>query len=641
MELPMWNGLAIRHKLSIVIGGALLLSLIISTFISNNAMRDMVIGRIKAQEIPETLGSISNAIEKEINIPLSISKAMSQNHFVNSWLKNGEPQEQTADMIKYLNVMQSGNNAITSFIVSGDSKNYYTPQGINRQINSKTDSWFFDFIQSDKTYSLDIDIDHKLKKAALFINYRTPDNKSITGIGMGISQIVKLISNYRLGENGLVYIVGPDGKIKIHPDPSIKKDTELNAYLNDQIVTSLLNPKTVSVLQTHGNKDALIAAQYIPSLNWYVVVEIPTAELYGPINASSIKLVALNFIIAILLIIAGLWVAMGVAKPVAQAARMLNKISSGDADLTQQMPVTTGDEVGKLAISFNNFISQLRVLITAVAKNSVSVGESAKDLAQAAESTKNNTENQQQSVDMVAAAINEMGATVHEISRNAHDTADAAKSASSDSIEGQLVVNKTVDGINSVFEKVQSASSVIQTLAENVGEISTVLEVIRGISEQTNLLALNAAIEAARAGEQGRGFAVVADEVRTLAKRTQESTEEINTMIIKLQGGAKDAVSAMNSGIETASDTVENADTAGKSLEKITAAINSISDLSIQVATATEEQSSVVEELNTHMLNIKDMSDNTAAQTKTIDDKCKTLNSTSDTLASLVKSFKL
>lgn len=636
----MWNELAIRHKLSIVIGGALLLSLIISTLISNNAMRDMVMGRIQIQEVPATLSSIANAIEKEINIPLSISKAMSQNHFTNHWLNNGEPSEQINDITNYLSVMQSENNAITSFIVSGTTNNYYTPQGVSRQISPSNDKWFYNFINSNKTYSLDIDIDAKLKKAALFINYRTPDNKSITGIGMGVTQIVKLISNYKIGENGFVYIVDPNGIIKIHPD-NTNTDKELNNYLGENLTLDLLDKKTVQVLETHSNKDAIIAAQFIPSLNWFIVAEIPTAELYGPINASSLKLVILNFIVAALLIAVGLWVAMGVAKPVAQAARMLNTISSGDADLTKTMPVLTGDEVGKLAKSFNNFISQLHVLVSSVSRNSLRVNDSVIELSEASNSTKKNTENQQQSVDMVAAAINEMGATVQEISKNAHDTADAAKHAFQDTNEGQAVVNKTVSGINSVFEKVQSASEVIQTLAEDVGEISTVLEVIRGISEQTNLLALNAAIEAARAGEQGRGFAVVADEVRTLAQRTQESTEEINNMIQKLQGGAKDAVSAMNSGIETASDAVQNADIAGKSLEKITSAINSISDISTQVATATEEQSSVVEELNNHMIVIKDMSDNTAEQTKTISEKCTSLNQTSSKLSSLVGNFKL
>ena len=171
--------------------------------------------------------------------------------------------------------------------------------------------------------------------------------------------------------------------------------------------------------------------------------------------------------------------------------------------------------------------------------------------------------------------------------------------------------------------------------------MSSGLEVIRGIAEQTKLLALTAAIEAARAGEQGRGFAVVADEVRTLAQRTQESTEEINSMIHKLQSGAKDAVIAMDEGIETARFSVEKADEAGESLNSIIAVIGIITDLSIQVATATEEQSSVVEELNSHILNIKNMSDSTAIESKNINDQCQTLTESSNELSNMIGNFKV
>jgi len=636
----MWNALPIRHKLAVVIGASLLLSVLLSTIISNNSMRDMVLGRIEIQEIPSTLNAVANAIEKEITEPLSISKAMAQNHFANKWLNEGEDVSQLADIATYLKSMRDDNNAITSFIVSGNSRQYYTPDGSTRTVSPGSDDWFFNFINSNKTYSLDIDLDSKLKKLALFINYRTKDGKSITGIGMSINQVVDLIRDYQVGENGMVYIASPNGQIQIHPDEKISTGTLLNDYLKEPISGSLLDTKSIQVTQAN-QKGAIVAAKYLPSLNWFVVVEIPQGEIVGPINAASMKMVILNIIIAAALISLGLWVAMGVAKPVAKAAQMLNTIASGDADLTKQMPVITQDEVGTLAKSFNHFVTQLKVLIQAVSNNASKVNDASNDLSEAASATQRNTDNQQQSVDMVAAAINQMGATVQEIAKNAHDTADAAKQASLDTREGQNVVNSTVSGINSLYEKMQSASSVIETLATDVGEISTILEVIRGISEQTNLLALNAAIEAARAGEQGRGFAVVADEVRTLAQRTQESTEEINNMIQKLQGGAKDAVSAMNSGIETASDSVNSADQAGQALEKITQAISSISDLSIQVATATEEQSSVVEELNTHMLNIKDMSDNTAAQTKTIADKCSALSGTSTKLSAMVGNFKL
>lgn len=637
----MWNALAIRLKLSIVIGGALLVSLIASTLISNTAMRDMVMGRIEAQEIPASLNAVANAIEKEISTPIAISKSIAQNYYTNHWLAQGETSEGMGDVIAYLKNMQSQNNAITSFIVSGNSKNYYTPKGLSRQVSETDDRWFFDFISSNKPYTLDIDSDVKLNQLALFINYRTQDGKSIAGIGMSINQVTEIIKSYRIGEKGLVFIADTNGEIQIHPDTDVKPGTTINALMEESITKQLLNKNKSSVIETHAKKDSLLAAQYLPSLDWYVIVDIPTDEIQRPINASSLKLVLMNVFVAAVLIAIGLWVAMGVARPVHRASNMLNQIASGDADLTRQMPVDTQDEVGQLAKSFNHFVNQLKVLIQAVGDTAQEVNHTAKELNQAAAKTETNTENQQQSVDMVAAAINEMGATVQEIAQNANDTADAAKQASKESQEGQEVVNTTVNGINSLFDKMQGASKVITTLATDVGEISTVLAVIKGISEQTNLLALNAAIEAARAGEQGRGFAVVADEVRTLAQRTHESTEEINTMVLKLQSGAQDAVSAMNSGIETAQDSVESADTAGKSLTKITQAISAITDLSMQVATATEEQSSVVNELNNHILNIKTMSDDTAQETKTVSEKCKSLSHSSGRLTGMVSQFKL
>ena len=637
----MWNALAIRLKLSIVIGGALLVSLIASTLISNNAMRDMVMGRIETEEIPASLNAVANAIEKEISTPIAISKSISQNYYTNQWLAQGEPSESMPDVIAYLKNMQTQNNAITSFIVSGNTKNYYTPKGLSRQVTQSNDKWFFEFINSKKPYTLDIDSDPKLKQLALFINYRTQDGKSIAGIGMSINQVTDIIKGYTIGEKGLVFIADKNGEIQIHPDESVKPGTTINALMNDNLSTELLNKERSTIIETHENKNSLLAAQYLPSLDWYVVVDIPTEEIQGPINASSLTLILLNLIVAGVLIAIGLWVAMGVARPVHRASNMLNQIASGDADLTRQMPVDTQDEVGQLAKAFNHFVHQLKVLIQAVGDTAKEVTYTAEELNQAAAKTETNTDNQQQSVDMVAAAINQMGATVQEIAQNANETADAAKQASKESHDGQLVVNTTVDGINSLFDKMQGASKVITTLATDVGEISTVLAVIKGISEQTNLLALNAAIEAARAGEQGRGFAVVADEVRTLAQRTHESTEEINTMVLKLQNGAQDAVSAMNSGIETAQDSVESADTAGKSLAKITQAINAITDLSMQVATATEEQSSVVNELNNHILNIKTMSDDTAQETKTVSKKCKELTDASGRLNGMVSQFKL
>lgn len=636
----MWNNLSIRHKLSLVIAAALLLSVAISTWISNSAMRDMVIGRIEVEEIPASLNAVSNAIAKEINTPLAISQAMAQNTFLKEFQNQGEPEDRISEIQEYLETMKTENNAITAYLVSGKSNRYYTHQGLDRTVNQSGDPWFFSFKNGSQPYTLNIDIDDSLKKLALFINARTLSGDSLAGIGIDFNEVAKMIRNYKIGESGLVMITDPKGNILIHPDLEVDTGTALDTQLGDNISSSLLNKDKHTVLESSGKSSNLVAAKYIPSLNWFVVAKVPESELYGPINQTSIELVIINIIVAALLIAIGLWIAVGVSKPVHRAAEMLGIIASGDADLTQKMPVNTNDEVGKLAQSFNLFIEQLANLIRSVSDNAKSVNNRSKDLLSAAETTRSNTEEQQQSVDMVAAAINEMGSTVEEIARNANDTASAAKTATRESEDGQAVVNKAVAGINNLFEKVQEASSAVEELAEDVGNISTVLDVIRGISEQTNLLALNAAIEAARAGEQGRGFAVVADEVRTLAQRTQESTEEINKMIEKLQGGANNAVGAIESGLDTGQSSVEFAGQAGESLNRITEAIINISDLSTHVATATEQQSSVVNELNTHIQNIKNMSDDTAQQSQTINSECAGLSEDADQLNQLVGNFK-
>ena len=639
----MWNTLPIRRKLSLVIGGSLLISVLISTIISNTSMRSMMTERINNEEIPATLDAVAYAIEKEISLPLTISKSMAENTFTNQWLAQGEDASRLNEITSYLTATKQNNNAITAFIVSGLSNNYYIPSGLSRTLdrNSSKDAWFYKFLNSDKKYSLDIDNDATLDTLTLFINYRTHDGKSVAGIGMGISQVIDLIKNYTVGEQGLAFLTDQDGNIQVHPDKSIASGTSLSSLFNSDIQNNLLNKESINILQTSSHDGRFLAAKFIPSLNWFVIIEIPTSEIYTPINNTSMQLVLMNMIVAILLIILGLWVALGFARPIIRASSMLSDIASGDADLTQQMQVDTKDEVGKLARSFNTFVNQLHSLIIAIASNSRDVTHIAKNLTESSLSTQHNTEEQQQSVDMIATAMHEMGATVHEIARNANETANAAKQSATDTANSERIVQSSIEGINSLFGKMQNASSVIQTLAQDVGDISSVLEVIRGISEQTNLLALNAAIEAARAGEQGRGFAVVADEVRTLAQRTQESTEEINSMIHKLQSGAEDAVSAMDEGIETARYSVEEADKAGECLQNITNAIGIITDLSIQVATATEEQSSVVEELNSHILNIKNMSDNTANESKNVNIQCQHLNESAAVLNTMIGNFKV
>ncbi|MGL4447291.1 MAG: methyl-accepting chemotaxis protein, partial [Shewanella sp.] len=287
-----------------------------------------------------------------------------------------------------------------------------------------------------------------------------------------------------------------------------------------------------------------------------------------------------------------------------------------DSDLTKRINITTQDELGFLAHSFNSMLDKFHTSIQEVSKTSRQLAKSANEMSLVTAQSADSVQTQRHELDMVATAMNEMTATVVEVAKNAADAADAAQHTDNQSQAGLIVVNNTVNSIVGLASEIEHATVVVKNLDADSNQIGTILDVIKSIAQQTNLLALNAAIEAARAGEQGRGFAVVADEVRTLAGRTQTSTEEIQRMIEKLQGGAKQAVQVMLDSQQYADDSVAQAKSAGEVLQNITAAVSTITDMNRQIATAAEEQSAVSEEINCNIVNINVAADETSQGAK-------------------------
>lgn len=293
------------------------------------------------------------------------------------------------------------------------------------------------------------------------------------------------------------------------------------------------------------------------------------------------------------------------------ATRALSDIAEGEGDLTRRLPEDVGgrDEVAQLAASFNRFVGKVQALVAEVATSSQQIAGASERMSGITRMTYEGVQRQQRETEQVATAMNEMTTTVQVVARHASEAADATHEASREAGAGQAEVQRTVEVINTLASEVEKAGGVIKKLEADSVQIGTVLDVIRGIAEQTNLLALNAAIEAARAGEQGRGFAVVADEVRTLASRTQQSTEEIQGMIERLQAGARDAVTAMEGGQARAGLSVDQAARAGASLGAITGAVTRINDMNLQIASAAEEQSHVAEEINRNVLTINEVAE--------------------------------
>jgi len=289
----------------------------------------------------------------------------------------------------------------------------------------------------------------------------------------------------------------------------------------------------------------------------------------------------------------------------------LHAMSEGD--LTHKVSISGKDEFAWMCWEYSEARKGFMNLVKEMLGSSVQLAAAAEELSAITEQANNGVMRQQGEIEQVATAMNEMSATVSEVSKNAANAASAATDADDRAKDGSDVVNTTVETINNLATEVERTSEVIENLKGDSLSIGAVLDVIRDIAEQTNLLALNAAIEAARAGEQGRGFAVVADEVRTLASRTQQSTREINDMIEKLQNGANQAVSVMEAGRTKAVESVDQAAKAGEALQAITGVVDNIKSMNMQIASAAEEQSATAEEINRNIVNISEVAQETAA----------------------------
>ena len=358
-------------------------------------------------------------------------------------------------------------------------------------------------------------------------------------------------------------------------------------------------------------------------------------------NSSATRTLIIALVAIFMSVIIGFLITRSIKNAFATVTDSLNDIASGNGDLTQRLNENGEKEVKNLSIAFNSFIEKIQNVIIQVSTTSVQLISEMKQLTELSVDTKLNVNQQEGKIEQVATAMNEMTATVQEVARNANDAAEAAQAADTESSKGQQVVTEVTSSINALAMDVSNTSTTIDTLKSDTEQIGGVLDVIKGIAEQTNLLALNAAIEAARAGEQGRGFAVVADEVRTLASRTQESTQEIQEMIERLQAGAISAVDAMSKGQANTKTTVEKAALASEALSAITLAVSQIAEQNSHIATAAEEQSSVAEEINQNIVSINTLSIQAAQGAEHTAASSQELERTANELQQMISMFKV
>ncbi|MCF5469367.1 methyl-accepting chemotaxis protein [Pseudomonas syringae] len=364
------------------------------------------------------------------------------------------------------------------------------------------------------------------------------------------------------------------------------------------------------------------------------------ADAADKLQNTSVIMLTIGIVIAFLVaIMLGFLITRMITRPLKEAIEVAQRIASGD--LTQPVSSTRGDEAGHLLNAIGTMQSSLKRTIQEISSASDQLASAAEELGAVTEESTRGLTRQNDEIQQAATAVNEMTAAVEEVARNAVSTSDVSKTLANDAVHGRGQVDDTVKGIGTMVSEITESTGSVTTLAGHVRDISKVLEVIRSIAEQTNLLALNAAIEAARAGEQGRGFAVVADEVRALAHRTQASTVEIEGMIGTVQSGADGAVAAMSKSLATATNTQQLAVRAGTALEKITSGVGTINERNMVIASASEEQAQVAREVDRNLVNIQELSAQTAAGANQTSASSHELSRLATSFNTMVAQFKL
>jgi methyl-accepting chemotaxis protein len=476
------------------------------------------------------------------------------------------------------------------------------------------------------------------------ISLAMPSTKAGQGVGvvggdLSLQTLMDTLSARDFDGMGYAFLVSADGKILVHPDKALVMKSLGEAYpqntprISRDFSEIVVNGKTRIVTFT--------PIKGLPSVNWYIGLSVDKDKAFSMLSEFRASAVVATVIaVAIIIALLGMLIRL-LIQPLHVMTRAMADIADGEGDLTKRLVIQNNDEFGSLGTAFNHFVERIHGSIREVSSATGQVNEVALRVVAASNSSMYNSDQQASRTSSVAAAINQLGAATQEIARNAAHASSQASDARNLAEDGQQVVDRSIAAMNQLSNMLSASSSNIESLNSKTVNIGQILEVITSISQQTNLLALNAAIEAARAGEAGRGFAVVADEVRNLAHRTQESAQQVQTMIEELQVGARESVSTMSDSQRHSQDSVEIANLAGERLSSVTQRIGEIDGMNQSVATATEEQTAVVESINVDITEINTLNQEGVENLQSTLRACSDLEQQAARLKQLVGSFRI
>lgn len=633
--------LSIKQKIIFTLSIFVFLTSTLVGGISMITARTTIEDRVLGTELPNIVKRIANEIDGKITAMQIIATQIATDPFILQWNEQGQSAQGEKALIKLLQNTVVQHNLSAASFADKKTNRYWNQEGFLRTLkDDAADGWFFNYIQSKRANMVSVYRDPNTGKTDLFVNYQQANGRGLSGTAKSFKDVVDLLASFKLEASGFVYLVDDQGLVRLHTDTGLINKANLDALYGNGNVTRLLEKSDFNLaIVEMNNTKMLVVSSYIPSMNWYVVAQVPYNEIFATLDNAAWNITLWSILIAAIACLAAWFVASSITRPINELAGVFRQLGTGNADLAYRLPETGQKEIADVAKGYNDFVNQLDMTFSDVMQNSLALKDVARSLQNIAGQTLESAQQSDERTQDISMNLSQVSSAVSEVATSAESATVVAVQINSEGDQISQVITNTQQDINGLVTKINDVAEVIRSLSNNTDTIAKVLENIQAISDQTNLLALNAAIEAARAGEQGRGFAVVADEVRTLAKRTADSTHEVQAIMQELKVTSAAATKEISSIIEQSQVTASSIGTAHQVLEANSSHFNDITQANRSVAAATEEQSVSIELINRNMQDIRKRSGENMQKIAQMADESGGLNALAQQLDALTHQF--
>ncbi|MCJ8271136.1 MAG: methyl-accepting chemotaxis protein [Psychrosphaera sp.] len=623
---------------------SLVFSALFTALISSSRYYSAMSSFSSEKYLPELLGAMAGDIQSELNSLIGMSRALGQNSYLKNWLLAGEPQEQMPQVKQMLGALKDYSNATRAFWVSKKTNNYYTAtHGLKKTISIEEDPWFDSFIRSGKDHSIDLAWSHAGVMRA-FINVRVEHQNQVigaTGLSFEVKKFNQLLNQKQLGDDGQIFLLDRNAKVAVHQNSEYigKRLDEIGDFA--AIANGLTqNTGYFNDLAKIGGEDYYVSSLKMKDTGFSLVALMPTQPFTTAMLNNAFSTVIGNLLIAFIFLAIMAIIIRRISGAIINMSNQLEQVSQNN-DLSIRLVGNGSKELVKIAAAYNQMAESFTLVIKNLSRCSQTLSQNSGELQQVASGLNQGAQTQVQETTTIMHEIGELKHADDEIKAKVQSSQSVTSNTKNKSDTGKAMVEQTRQAISQLDKDLSHSTDIIGKLEHDSTKIAGILAVISGIADQTNLLALNAAIEAARAGEQGRGFAVVADEVRALAGKTQLATSDIQAMVANITSGVEQTVKSMRSTAVLASECMEKSERVSQIINEVNDDIDNIDRLTNSINEAVSQRDVATKSIEQRTTDIHQIATTSAQSTQTSLQTTDTLLGLSTELGDTVASFKL